>query len=366
MLAHWLQPDQELLKSKWAPYQLGSKITSFFPEMAELPPGAVALLGFDEKSSHQVRQQLYALTGTFDKLPIIDIGNLRKSQHTFAVQVLRELIDGGLTVVILGAPADLALSQYQAYSEKIKGINACIVDARPRYEVKPKGKELPLLNRMLKPGENHIFHLSLLGYQRHLSDPAVLNKFREELHFELYPLGQLKQDVPDIEPAIRDADMLAINFSAVQAGFAPAALQPGPNGLDGMEICHLTRFAGISDKLSSLSIGGWSPHKDKSHLTAQLIAQAVWYFLEGVSQRLGDFPISMEGLIEYHVDHSHVTEPLVFWKSSRTGRWWIQVPVREDAGHARHRLVPCTYKDYQNACNDELPERLLQAQLRFR
>ena len=41
-------------------------------------------------------------------------------------------------------------------------------------------------------------------------------------------------------------------------------------------------------------------------------------------------------------------------------------PVLEEAGHERHRLVPCSYSDYQDACRNELPERIMQAQMRFR
>lgn len=341
----------------------GHRIRPFFPEMAQIPAGSIAILGYDEKAAAAIRKELYALAWLFGKTPLIDIGNVRKSQPAFASQVMRELIDGGITVVLLGSAGDLLLPQYHAYGEKLKGVNAAIVTDRLGTKRSGTGK---WLESLLVPGKNHLFHLSLLGYQRHFCDPGILRTLREEHHFELYSLGVVQADPVSMEPVLRDADMLAIDLSAVQAGIAPAALRSGPNGLDGIVLGHLARYAGISDKLSSLSVGAWSPSRDRSRRTAQLAAQTVWYFLEGVGQRQGDFPVSMDGLTEYHVDHSHLSEHLVFWKSNRTGRWWMQIPVREDKGHARHRLVPCTYQDYLDASRDGLPERLIQAQLRFR
>jgi formiminoglutamase len=364
MLAHWLQPDE--VTGHGASWQIGARVTSFFPEMADIPRGVVALLGYDPKAASAIRRQLWPLAWSFGKTEVVDLGNLRKAEPAFAVQVLRELIDGGIIVVLFGGPEDLALGQYQAYSEKIKGVNACILSSRLDYRAEVEEARPPLLNRMMIPGQNHLFHLSVLGWQRHFCDPAVTRDLVAEHHFELFSLGQVRHNLEEAEPPIRDADMVAIQMAVLQAAFAPAALQAGPNGFDGMEICRLARYAGISEKLSSFSLGGWQPSRDRQHRTAQLCAQIIWYFLEGYSQRQDDFPVSMEGLMEYRVDHSHLSEALVFWKSTRTGRWWLQVPVREDAGHERHRLVPCTYRDYQEACKDELPERLLQAQMRFR
>jgi formiminoglutamase len=56
---------------------------------------------------------------------------------------------------------------------------------------------------------------------------------------------------------------------------------------------------------------------------------------------------------------------LTFWKSTKSGRWWMQVPMKTKRQHERHRLVPCSYQDYQSACREELPERLMQAFGRF-
>ena len=54
-----------------------------------------------------------------------------------------------------------------------------------------------------------------------------------------------------------------------------------------------------------------------------------------------------------------------FWKSSKSGRWWLQVPAKTKRKHNRHRLIPCSYNDYLSACQEDIPDRLVNAIKRF-
>jgi formiminoglutamase len=65
------------------------------------------------------------------------------------------------------------------------------------------------------------------------------------------------------------------------------------------------------------------------------------------------------------VDFKGHEAPFTFWKSNRTGRWWIQVPVKTKKKHLRHRLIPCSYNDYLQASKGEMPDRLSLAFGRF-
>ena len=56
------------------------------------------------------------------------------------------------------------------------------------------------------------------------------------------------------------------------------------------EICQIMRYAGLSDKLSSLGIYEVNPKLDRQSLTAQLAAQMIWYFIDGYYFRKHDFP----------------------------------------------------------------------------
>jgi hypothetical protein len=50
---------------------------------------------------------------------------------------------------------------------------------------------------------------------------------------------------------------------------------------------------------------------------------------------------------------------LIFVKSQKSGRWWIEVTLPVPVGSRKERslLVPCTYDDYQKASSGELPDR---------
>jgi formiminoglutamase len=124
----------------------------------------------------------------------------------------------------------------------------------------------------------------------------------------------------------------------------------------------LTRYAGMSDKLTS--IGFYGLNQSDGH-TEQAVAQLIWYFLDGFYNRKGDYPVSTKGLTEYVVELPTYNYHLIFWKSSKSGRWWLQVPNDTKRKHQRHRLIPCSYQDYQMACRQELPERMIQAFKRF-
>ena len=91
----------------------------------------------------------------------------------------------------------------------------------------------------------------------------------------------------------------------------------------------------------------------------------IWYFVDGYYHRMNDFPASMNGLVEYIVEYKHIEQPVTFWKSSKSGRWWMQIPFKTSSKHQRHKLIPCSYQDYQQACQDGLPDRLINAYKRF-
>ena len=56
-------------------------------------------------------------------------------------------------------------------------------------------------------------------------------------------------------------------------------------------------------------------------------------------------------------------EVLTFYKSEKTARWWIEIPFIMGLNNKlkRHTLLPCTYQDYLDACNQNIPERWFKA-----
>ncbi|MEL6638217.1 MAG: arginase, partial [Bacteroidota bacterium] len=127
----------------------------------------------------------------------------------------------------------------------------------------------------------------------------------------------------------------------------------------------ISRYAGLSDKVTSAGFYGFRSQWDQRDQTAQVVAQLIWYFVDGVYHRKNDYPSSTDSLVEYIVDFRDQEYQITFWKSNKSGRWWMQVPVKTKRKHERHTLIPCSYQDYQLASQEELPQRLLDAYKRF-
>jgi hypothetical protein len=119
--------------------------------------------------------------------------------------------------------------------------------------------------------------------------------------------------------------------------------------------------AGISDKVSAIGIF----NSDITEQESILIAQMLWYFIEGYCFRSNEYPFgSKENFVKYIVPIQE--EELVFYKSPITGRWWIEIPFLTPVHNKlkRSTLLPCTNEDYLAACEQEIPERWWKAQRR--
>ena len=208
----------------------------------------------------------------------------------------------------------------------------------------------------------NIFHLDIIGHQIHYTDSAPINVLKKH-HFDTLRLGTAKADMTLTEPIIRDADLFTFHLAALKQAVAPAQDQPSSSGFSSEEACRLCRYAGMSDKLRSFAILGYKEMNIAHDPTPETIAQMVWYFLFGVYHRKNDFPVSTAGMLEYVVQTQDHT--FTFWKSTKSDRWWIQLSIKKTSKNKRHRLIPCTYEDYQKACNGQISDRLIKAIRRF-
>jgi len=158
---------------------------------------------------------------------------------------------------------------------------------------------------------------------------------------------------------IRNADILSIDLRSIRSESMPINGFPMPNGISGKEICQMAWYAGMSDKLTSIGLYEYNELDDTNGVGAMLVAQIIWYFIEGYSQRKEDFPkSSTRNYIKYTIHLNDNEHELIFYKSPKSDRWWVEVPYPDgkEAKYFRHLIVPCTYEDYQNASNGEMPD----------
>ncbi len=374
MLEHWLQPvlphkikGFETLSKE----QLGHQITIFSSKPADTEGGDIslknthiALIGIGAEDADAVRTVLYTLSYPFSGLNIVDLGNIRKEETSFIIPLITELLQGGIVPILLGHSEIFTLAQYQAYQSKKGTVSLSMIDEKIRFTPQIKTDSF-FLHQILE--DAHLFNCSVIGYQTHFTPPSISDYF-DAHNFELVRLGRTKSMMEEIEPVVRDADLVSFNIAALKSLEAPGQLNPTPSGFFSEEACQIARYAGMSDKLTSFGIYGFHKKLDKNDQTAHVIAQMIWYFIDGFNNRKQDFPISkaFNQLTQYIVHIKEFDFQVTFWRSNKSGRWWMEVPLKTRKKHERHRLIPCSYNDYLQACNEDLPDRLLNAYRRFK
>lgn len=346
----------------------------FFPESAEFD---IALIGVpDGRSSlnnegcanapNEVRKYLYNLFPGAWKARIADLGNI-KNGHTeadtiFALsEVMSSLIGNKIFPIIIGGSQSLTYGMYKAYEHLEKIINIAIID--PRFDLGGgTSDELHSQNYLskiilLKP--NYLFNFTNIGYQTYFIDQVEI-ELMGKLLFDSYRLGKINNDFKDIEPLVRNADLISFDISAIKGSEAPGNANASPNGFTGEQACQAVRYAAMSDKLSSIGFFELNPLFDRNGNTSYLLAEVIWYVFEGFNQRKKDFPDpGNEDFIKYTVPTADFKDGIVFFKSRKSDRWWMEVICGDEnqVKYASHFMVPCSYKDYLTACNSEIPDR---------
>lgn len=374
MLKHWLQPPAiaEDSSRQYAARTVGGQLLPTSYRRRDLKPVQIAIIGLDGELAEKTRTVLYKMSWPFGELGVMDLGNLRSSGPEFLTQLLRELISGGIVPLLIGDQADSFRAQYQAFQQLKPQVSLLMIDQRVQLSPE-KARVAPgqCLNPAVYKQRQKLYHLAHIGAQQQLVDPQIFELFAQK-HYDYLRLGTARHDLSQAEPLLRDADLAGFDLAAIRASDAPAQTGNNPSGFFMEEAAQLCRYAGISDKIRSFGIYGFctsagpGPEDGATRPDWQLVqtataaAQLIWYFCDGFHNRWGDFPASNKGLTEYIVE-SPSYEQLTFWKSGRSGRWWVQSPVFNRKGEERHRLIPCSYQDYEAATKGEIPERLLQS-----
>jgi arginase family enzyme len=348
--------------------QLAGIIKIYEEELPDLEGIDLVLLGINEfrgdgfvskeNAADAVRRQLYQLHYWHKDISIADLGNVKcgaslNDSYSAVKIVVKELLEMNKTVVILGGSHDNTLAQYFAYKDLNQIIEATVIDATIDLRSESSLRSENFLMEMLTGEPNMVRHYNHIGFQSYFVHPRMLETM-DKLRFDCYRSGTAKEQIEEMEPVIRNSDLLSFDIAAIKNSDAPAS-SCSPNGFTGEEACSLLRYAGMSPAISSIGIYGYDASKDKRDLTALQIAQMLWYFIDGKSRSKQEAELNeKQHFNEYHTAFAEVDT--IFMQSKKTGRWWMQLPDK--------KLIACSYNDYLFASNNEIPERWLRAQER--
>lgn len=316
------------------------------------------ILNGDNPAPDLIRRQFYSLYYWHDSVRVADIGNIRqgatyKDSLAALQEVLKELNAMGKTTIILGGSHDLSLAQYHAGAVGGQLIEASVVDAMIDLNMESPFRSDNFLMEMFTQEPNHLRHYNHIGFQSYLVHPGILQTL-DKLKFDFYRVGHVKDDIEEMEPAIRNSHLFAFDINAIAQAYAPANLL-SPNGFNGEEACTLMQYAGLSTHVQTIGIYGYRPEKDQEELTARQISHMLWYVIDGRYRCSREAELSeTDHFNEYQMAFSEIET--AFLQSKKTGRWWMQLPDGQ--------YIPCSYKDYLTAGKDEIPERWFRAQQR--
>ncbi|MDB0601882.1 formimidoylglutamase [Tenacibaculum maritimum] len=326
--------------------------------------GAINNVGCGE-NLNKIREKLYELYLGDWNLQIADIGNIQKGNTIkdtyFAVsEIVLSLLKKNIIPIIIGGGQDITYANYRAYDTLEQTVNLVGVDSQfDLGDLEGALSSKSFLSKVIMEAPNNLFNYSNIGYQTYLN-PQEEIKLLNNLFFDTYRLGMVKK-VTLVEPIMRDADIVSIDISSIRQSEAPANNNASPNGFYGEEICAIARYAGISDKVTSFGIYEYNASLDRNNQTASLIAQMIWFFVEGVNSRAKDYPYATKESYQKFTVMLDNDDPLNFYKSDKSGRWWMEINLITNNKHKRHALIPCDYQDYELALNHKIPERWYKA-----
>lgn len=371
-------PSIQLSKLRPGQQRISEKL-HFFSDKAHFPSLEnikVAIIGVNEEryaventgcstAPNHVRAAFYSLFHHWPTLQVADLGNIRAGHSVddtyFALnQVVAALLDKNIIPIVIGGSQDLTYAMHQAYENLGQLVNIVAVD--PIFDIGQQEDEFnahSYLSKIILHQPNYLFNFTNIGYQTYYVDYMAVDLMKNLL-FDVYRLGIVKAQIEQSEPALRNADLLSFDISAIRAADAPGNGNAGANGFTGEEACRLMRYAGLSDKLSALGLFEYNPVLDKRGITAELIAQMLWYFLDGIANRIGDIPSkNSSDFARYTVRIEGHSEDVIFLRSKTTDRWWIDLSMGQVGRekYEKHHFIPCTKADYEMALQDEIPDR---------
>ena len=358
---------------------LGKKITihSRHLGMPDLVDVQLAIIGVLENRNdvnylgeafnlNEIRKALYALFPGNWHTNIVDLGDIEKGETVedtyFALKTaVSLLVQKDIIPIIIGGSQDLTYSMYRAYDSIQPMVNIVNVDSK--FDLGDSNKPIKnnsFVGKVILDQPYNLFNYASIGYQTYYNSQEEID-LMDKLYFESYRLGQVSNNITMVEPVLRDANIVSVDLSVVKASEVSSKQKVSPNGLDGKEICAVARYAGISNKVSSFGIFEYKPSQD-DEITSSLISQIIWYFIEGVNYRVKDDDFLIEDNYQKFITLVDLQE-LVFYKSKKTERWWIEIPFLEEVNNKlkRHTLLPCMHQDYLDACNNIVPERWYKA-----
>lgn len=312
-----------------------------------------------ELSFDEIREQLYRLKKGNWHLPIYDLGDLhagatREDTYFAFMQIQKEILKQECVLIVLGGAANLAYWQFRAFDYITHKVNLACIDNR--FRLGNDGDNLNsnnYLSKIITDEPHSLFEYTHLGHQTYFVAQEELD-LMEHLNFDVKRLGKLTERINESEPELRNSDMVVMNLEAIQSSDFRSTIELSPNGFNSREICALSRYAGINNKVQSFGVYNY---KGKNLPQDELlVAEILWYFIEGKNHAPAPFKLDDNGNFEtFFVQIPE--QDLVFYHDMMTEQWWMELRDMNDSEELGRHIIPCSAKDYEDSLKGKVPDR---------
>lgn len=309
---------------------------------------------YSSEAPDKIRSQLYRLSRHNEKISIADFGNLKPASSTKGnFQALRDIVEYfnefKIVTIVIGGSQDLTVGISEAFTGN-PWFSLTTVDAF--LDIKKAKEPFNSSNYLsrLFAYQPQIFQFNIVGFQSHFIPAGFLDKMKTVS--ENIRLGTLRENIAQADPVFRNTDFLSFDIISLKNSEAPGSSKVNPNGLQSEEACQLAKYAGLSNRMKVFGLFEVEPENDRNDITVALAAQIIWYFIDGIINRISDSLVLAHNNKMYQVEVDTLDNPIIFYRNTITSQWWMEIETNEKVKLS----VACSEKEYSQASNNEIPE----------
>lgn len=285
------------------------------------------------QNSDLIRQKLYEMAQPIANCRIVDLGNVISSSEVDQYEAVQLLIltarKNNSLVLLLGGVQISNQFFKNIYRESDSGCVIVDKQIRPTIEFEGLKKE---------------FYIGVQSCYNFVD--------KDSLNIEFVRLGLFRDKKTEVEPFFRSSNFSVFNMESVRFSDFLDAIDPSPNGLYAEELCQLAWFAGNSNTQEFVVLMGYDFTDSADRASVALVAQALWYLIEGFSDRVAENPEeNIDGFKEYYIENNKLPDELVFYHSKRSSKYWMKYGKS-------CKFIPCSKKDMDDVLQNNIPDRL--------
>ena len=185
----------------------------------------------------------------------------------------------------------------------------------------------------------------LIGHQAHLNRTNTLGYHDWSLKCSL---GNIRNQTQMVKAVLHSLDVLFINLDVLRLSDYPYNKSCYPTGLYIEELCQLLHYAGSSPDLKYIHFINIPTEIAENNYTGRLVATLLWYYCEGVLNKMTIPQLNSPNIKKYVVETS--PEYNATFLLDEGNNWWLKDKIG--------KLWPVSLEEYTLTVNKQMPERI--------